>query len=483
MKQMRCGFMGYIQGEDRNQIILLPECINDYITEENTVKIIDAFVETVNLNKLEFKKAVPSKTGRPPYNPHDLLKLLIYGYVNAIRSSRKLENETRRNLELMWLLKRLTPDYKTISDFRRDNKEALKKVFKQFTLLCKDWDLFGKKLVAVDGSKFKASNSKKNNFSEKKLDKNIKYIEEKVDQYVKELEENDKNEELDKKLNAEEINKRIAQLKNRKVVYEGYKEKLKEESINEISKSDPDARQMTVNNNGMDICYNVQTVVDDKNKLVVDFEITNNPSDQNQLCEMAMRAKEIFEVDTLECLADKGYYNADDLIKCEENKITTYAAKQVGSNRTGIKEFYPDKFKYDTENDVYICPGNQKLKLKRKDKDRARYSNFEACGKCEFKAKCTKAKKGREVSRSKNQDFLDIVDSRTEANKDKYRKRQTIIEHVFGTVKRNMNAGYFLTRRVASVRGEASLTFLAYNMKRVINILEFKEIMRRLAVV
>jgi len=475
--------MGYIQNEDRNQIVLLPQCIDDYIAEENSVRVIDAFVASLDLNELGFSKSVPAKTGRPPYSPSDLLKLFLYGYINAIKSSRKLEIETHRNLEVIWLLGNLKPDFKTIADFRKNNKEALKRAFKKFTLLCKAWGLYGKDLIAVDGSKFRASNSKKNNFSQNKLDKSIKYLEEQVNKYMKALEDNDSTEEDSNSLTAEEIKKRIIELNSRKALYETYTETLKEEKVNEISKVDPDSRLMKVNNNGIDVCYNVQTVVDAKNKLVVDFEVTNNPSDQNQLSEMSLRAKEVFEVDELECLADKGYYNADDLIKCEREHITTYVSKQTNPNRTGNRDFYSDKFKYDEDKNVYICPCNHELIFKRKKDERNVYANYEACGKCEFREQCTTSKKGREISRAKNQDFLDIVDSRTAANKEKYKQRQFMIEHVFGTIKRTMNEGYFLTRRIPSVRAEASLTFLAYNFKRVLNILSVKEIMRKLATI
>lgn len=475
--------MGYIKSEDRNQIIMLPECIDDYVTEENTVRVIDAFVDGLNLEELGFKKSTPAQIGRPPYDPHDLLKLYLYGYNNSIRSSRKLEKETYKNLEVMWLLKKLTPDFKTIADFRKDNKNVLKQVFKQFALLCREWGLYGKELIAVDGSKFKASNSKKNNFSEKKLNKSLEYIDEKINKYMTELETNDTTEEGNIKPTAEEIKKKIEELKTRKATYESYKETLKNEEINEISKVDPDSRQMKVNNNGMDVCYNVQTGVDGTNKLIVDFEVTNNPSDQNQLSEISIKSKEFFETETLECLADKGYYSAEDLKKCEGEKITTYVAKQTQPNGTGEKDFYADKFEYDKDNNLYRCPCNQELQFKRTTDGRHRYSNFAACSKCDYRDKCTKSKKGREISRSVDQDFLDKVDARTAENKVKYRQRQMIIEHVFGTVKRTMNAGYFLTRKIPSVRAEVSLTFLAYNMKRVINILGVKEILRRLAVV
>jgi len=475
--------MGYIQNEDRNQITILPQCIDDYVSEENSVRVIDAFVASLDLEKLGFSKSVPATTGRPPYSPSDLLKLFLYGYINTIKSSRKLEIETHRNLEVIWLLGNLKPDFKTIADFRKNNKDALKGVFKRFTILCKSWGLYGKELIAVDGSKFRASNSKKNNFSQKKLEKNIKYLEEKINEYMNALENNDSIEKESSSLTAEEIKKRINELTSRKALYESYKETLEKENINEISKVDPDSRLMKVNNNGIDVCYNVQTAVDDKHGLVVDFEITNNPSDQNQLSEMSIRAKEFFEVDQLESLADKGYYNAEDLVKCEKEHIIAYVSKQINPNRTGNRDFYSDRFKYNEDKDEYICPCDQRLVFKRKKEERNVYANYEACGKCKFREQCTTSKKGREITRSKYQDFLDIVDSRTAANKEKYKKRQLIIEHVFGTIKRVMNGGYFLTRKIPSVRTEASLTFLAYNFKRVLNILGVKEIMRKLSTI
>jgi transposase len=475
--------MRYIQGEPRDQMILFPECIDDYITENSSVRVIDAFVASLNMEELKFDNAIPAKTGRLSYSPQDLLKLYIYGYNNSIRSSRKLEIESQRNIEVMWLLGKLTPDFKTIADFRKDNKAALKNVFKMFVALCKEWNLFGSELIAVDGSKFRASNSRKNNYSKNKLEKKIKYIEERIDKYIKELEDNDKIERTELVPTAEEIKSRISELQSRKAVYEDYKEKLEKENISEISKSDPDARQMKVNNNGIEVGYNVQAAVDDKNKLIVEFDVTNSSADQNQLSEIAIKAKKTLGVDSLECLADKGYYNTEELIKCEEENIISYVAKPVSRNSTGVRDFYPDRFKYDSQKNVYICPCNQELKFKRKKDGMDVYSNFDACGNCQMKSQCTTSKKGREICRLDNQDFLDIVDSRTEENKDKYQRRQMVIEHVFGTVKRTMNAGYFLTRRFDSVRGELSLTFLTYNLKRVINIFGVKEILRMLATI
>lgn len=436
--------MQYIEGINRKSKIAFPEYIDDYIEEDNPVRVIDVFVESLDMDELGFKNSKPKDKGRPPYNPKDLLKLYIYGYMNKITSSRKLEKATKTNIEVMWLLRRLTPYNKSISDFRKDNKDAINTVFKEFVALCKGWDLFGKEIVAVDGSKFRASNSKKNNFNAKSLDRKIEYLEEKVEKYMQEIEENDIEESIDREPSKEEIKSRIKELEERKEKYERYKEKIEKGETTEISTTDPDTRLMATNNNGINVCYNVQTVVDSKHKLIVDCDVINNPTDHGMLSKMAKSAKETFEVEELKALADKGYYNVDDLIECEKENIITYVSKQAFSNATGEAEFYIDKFKYDKEQNVYICPKGQKLYSRRQkpiDENTKEivYRNFEACGKCEFKDKCTKDKKGRRIRRSIHQDFLDKVDKRTTENKELYKQRQMIVEHPFGTVKRAIN--------------------------------------------
>ena len=368
------------------------------------------------------------------------------------------------------------------------NKEAIRQVFKQFTAMCKGWDLFGREVVAVDGSKFRACNSKKNNFNEKSLNRKIKDIEKKIEEYMSETDENDNNEVNSRKPTAEEIKERIKELKKRKETYESYKDEIKNKDINEISTTDPDSRLMAVNNNGADVCYNVQTVVDSKHSLVVDCDVINNPTDHGELSKMSKRAKEVFEVDSLEALADKGYYNADDLKKCEEENITTYVSKQVFSNATGVREFYSDKFIYDKEKNVYICPAGHELKCVRKKPIDERtkeinYKNYAVCGECEYKDKCTNSEKGRMITRSIDQDFLDIIDERTKNNKELYSRRKMIVEHPFGTVKRAFGFTYFLTKGLDSVRVETSLTFLAYNIKRVMNIIGKSKMKERLVLV
>lgn len=478
--------MPFIQGTDRKQSLLMPTYLDDCISEDNSVRAIEAFVESLNLRRLGFTKSDPSGPGAPKYNPKDMVKLYFYGHMNSIRSSRKLEKATYINIEIMWLINNLHPDHKTIADFRKENRKQLKKVFEQFISLCQDWGLIGGEIIAVDGTKFRADNSKRNNYNQKKIDRQLKYIEEKVEEYLKALEENDKKEADNTTFDVEEINKKLQELKGRKEFYENLEEELKTNNTNEISTTDSDARLMDNKKNGLEVNYNVQTAVDEKNKLIVAVDVNNTPSDQGHLNEMVQLAKEnlgMNEKDKIEALADKGYYQANDLKKCEENETVTYVTHQSYSNGTGNSDYYSDKFKYNHEEDVYICPQGEKLhrvKHKKKEPDRINYKNYKACSKCPYKEKCTKASKGRTITRSKDQDFLDTVDARTMQNMDKYRLRQMIVEHPYGTVKRSMDSGYFLTRGLESVGGESYLIFAAYNMKRVINILGVKEIVRRL---
>lgn len=480
--------MSYITGEDRDQITLFPQSIDEYISEDNPVRVIEAFVNNIDLIELGFQRAQPSLQGRPPYNPRDLLKLYIYGYLNRIRSSRKLETEASRNLEIIWLLSTLKPDFKTIADFRKDNHKPLKEVFKQFSLLCKEWDLFSENIVAIDGSKFRASNSKKKNYNSKKLQRHLKYLEEKIEQYINELEASDKHEEHLEKPTLAEIEKRIKELETRKQDYEEKLRTIEQGETTEISTVDPDARLMSVNNNGIDVAYNVQTVVDGKNHLIVDFEIINNPTDHGQLSKMANRAQAVLQAQELHVLADKGYYSTKELKECKKAGYKTYVPKQKQANATKDEGFYADKFIYNYEQDHYTCPGGAILvpgryrKTKEKEIIGQDYYNYKACKTCSLKEKCTKSERGRSIYRNIEQKILDEVDERTRGNKELYSKRQMIVEHPFGTIKRSWGYTYFLTRGLKSVAAEKALTFLAYNLTRAINILGVKEIIKKLQV-
>ena len=479
--------MAYISGVDRNQLTLFPDCVDDYISEDSIVRVIDAYVDTLDFVEMGFTNTVEVRPGASSYHPASMTKLYIYGYTNGVRSSRKLRRQTQINVEVMWLMGKLQPDHWTISNFRKENRINLKYIFKDFSDFCNDLGLYGKELVAIDGSKFKANNSKKNNYSQKKLDRKIKDLDEKIEKYFKDLDLYDSIDEEEITHSPKEIQEKIEQLKKRKKKYKNIEQELKDSGQTQISTVDPDSRLMENKKNGLEMAYNVQTVVDSKHKLIAGFEVTQNPSDQGNLNSMSQKAKEAFDLDEkgeLEVLADKGYYNAEDLIECDLNNTITYVTKQTYANATKDKDFYIDKFKYDKNKDVYICPAGHELKKvnhRKKDLDKFKYKNTQACNKCEFKSRCTTAKTGRIITRVKEQDFLDTIDSRTQENMDKYLQRQEIVEHPFGTIKRTMNAEYYLCRGIESVEGETSLALLAYNFKRVITIFGVEELMRKIS--
>lgn len=472
--------MAYIQGVDRNQIILFPEAIDAYIEEDNPVQFIDAFVDNLDLVALSFKYSVTKATGRPPYDPSDMLKLYIYGYLNRIRSSRSLEKESHRNIELMWLLKKLTPDFKTIADFRKDNKDAIKKVCREFILICKTLNLFGGELIGIDGSKFKASNSKKRNFNEAKLKKKVKEIEERIEEYFKELEENDERETSISRITKEELKTKIQLLKGRKDEYKELLKSLKESGETQISLTDPDSRAM-VNNQRIEVSYNVQMTIDDKHKLILDHEVINEVKDQDQLSNMAKRAKEILEKDQIEVLADKGYYNAVEIKECVDNGITPYIPKPAPTISKEINiprpEFYKDKFRYKSDKDIYICPEGAEITYRNTAIHHGKVMRLyksAGCMNCKSKGLCTRNRNGRIIYRWEHEDVLEEMKKRVEGNKDKVKRRQWLTEHIFGTIKRSFNQGYLLMRGIEKVRAEISLSVLAYNIKRVINIVGLK---------
>jgi len=474
--------MGYISGINRKQSILFPEVIDEYIEEDNPVQFIDAFVDGLDLKELGFSHAELEETGRPPYNPADLLKLYIYGYLNRIRSSRWLEKECKRNVELMWLLKKLAPDFKTIADFRKDNCDSIKKVCKEFTFLCKKLDLFGGELVAIDGSKFRAVNSKKRNFNEAKLKKKLKEIDEKIDRYFEELEENDNNESNVNSPDAEELKSKIEQLKERREKYQNYLRELKDSGETQISLTDQDSRAM-VNNQRIEVCYNVQLTVDSKHKLILDHEVTNEVKDNNQLSKMSKRAKDILGVDELEVTADKGYYDAVEIKECVDDNIIPYIPKPDPgiSKRINIPEppFYKREFRYDKEMDVYICPAGFELSFRNIAEIHGKLMRLyktNRCADCPFKPKCTRNHRGRIIYRWEDEERLEEMKKRIGDNKDKVKERQCMVEHPFGTIKRSFNQRYMLMKGIKKVGAEMSLTILAYNVTRVINIIGLKEL-------
>lgn len=470
--------MGSISGMNREQVLLFPEIVDDYIAENNPVRFIDAYVESLDLAALGFTPAVPKETGRPAYAPADLLKLYIYGYLNKIRSSRKLEQETHRNVEVMWLLGQLTPDFKTSADFRKDHANALKHVCGEFTLLCKQLDLFGRELLAIDGSKFKAVNNKDRNFSEKKLKQLLKHIHEKIDIYLQELDQQDTIEAQVNHPTVEELKEKILQRQSRKQHYETLLQHLATSGASQISLTDADSRSMKTKQ-GTDVCYNVQLAVDQKHKLIVAHEVTNAVTDQNQLATMAIRAKDTLETDHLEAIADMGYYDGDEVQKCLDEGIVPSIPKPNTSANSKLGLFGKDDFAYDAQNACYYCPAGQSLTFRFETVEQGRhirYYSTSACQRCRLKPQCTRNKENRRITRWGHESIMEDMQQRVIANPEKVKLRKSIVEHPFGTIKRCMDHGYFLTRGLAKVRGEMSLTVLVYNVKRVINIIGVQEL-------
>lgn len=461
--------MSYIKGKDRNQIALFPEVIDDYLTADNQVRFVDAFVD--KLDMIKFKHAQSKNTGRPPYDPRDMLKLYIYGYLNNIRSSRKLEKETHRNIEIFWLLEKRQPDFKTIADFRKDNKEAIKRVFREFTLICKNLKLFGGELIAVDGSKFAAVNSKNKSFTKAKLQEKLETIEKHIRDYLDELDKNDANESEIHKPTKEELEKDIKLLKNKKNEYQKLQKQLESSGENQICLTDPDSKMMRTAGNGRDVCYNLQLAVDAKHNMAIDYEVTNHENDLNELSNISIKAKEVLEVESIEVLADKGYYTNSEIKKCLDNNIMPYVPKPNVNNQ-GL--YNKDIFKYSKEQDIYICPNNCELMHRKNREDKGlkfKIYQGKSCNNCDLKSKCTKNNKGRMVERWEHEEILEEMTLRLKINKEKYKKRQCTIEPVFGTLKRNFNQGHMLLKSIPKVSTEISLSLLAYNMKRAINIL------------
>jgi len=469
--------MGYIEGIDRAEVLLFPESLDDYITPENPVRFIDAFVASLNLGELGFGRTTPASTGRPAYDPATLLKLYVYGYLNRIRSSRLLEREAGRNVEVMWLVGKLAPDFKTIANFRRDNLAAIKAVCREFTLLCRRLELFGGELVAVDGSKFKAVNNRKRNFSQKRLERALAAIDDKIDSYVESLDEADRADSeapFVKLPTADELREKIASLKQRKAKYEDLSKDLSESGDKQISLTDPDARSMVTHFGTTDVCYNVQTVVDAKYKLIVEHEVTNNPTDHAQLSVMALKAKETLQVGELNVLADMGYFDGAEVKKCVDAGITTFIPKPSTSSGRKRGLYTKDDFAYDKTSDSYTCPQRRTLTFRFAARERERDIKYYAtpqCRGCPAKHLCTTSPAGRRLTRLVDEDLLDEMAQRVKENRQLMKHRQQLSEHPFGTIKRSMMSSYFLMKGIKKVATEMSLTVLAYNMKRVINII------------
>ena len=486
--------MDYICGEDRDQLIMMPDCLDDYVDTNNAVRVIDAFVHSLNMSDMGFTKATLKETGRPPYSPKDLLKLYIYGYMHRIRSSRALEAETKRNIEVIWLMRKLSPDYKTIARFRQENPEALKKVFRRFVQLCLKADLYGAQLLAIDGSKFKACNAKDRAFTKDKLTNRISRIDKKSEEHLQMMDaidkdENNKTKEQDKA----HIAAVIAGLQERKEEYQGYLFELDETNETQKVLTDPDSRLMP-NNGRMDVCYNVQTAVDSKNKMIVEFEVTNHPADQNQLGPMTEKAAETLGTSNFTALADAGYESASDIAKCLQNGTQAHVATVDidicipcdEEEASPILSHTNGRCVYLSDRNIAICPMGNVLHPKHyRKKDRtAVFHNSKVCATC--KHKCTTGEykkfqitmKQEDFTKEYNDENLWVRRVHVRQNKELMAQRKSIVEHPFGTVKRNMGFDHCLMKGIEKVRGEFAVTFLAYNLKRAINIMGVPELIQ-----
>ena len=463
----------YVSGENRNQISMEPLCLDDMIGEENVVRIIELIVEKMNIGRLGFKYSEVKETGRPPYNPEAMFKLYSYSYFNGIRSSRKIERECYRNIEVMWLIEELKPDHKTIANFRRDNKQAIKAAFRQFTMICDELGLISKEIVAVDGSKFRASNGRMKYYSKGKVEKNIAHYSEAAEKYMVLLEQSDseENENQPNQYTRAELKEKLEKIQKRIVELEEIQKQVEAEGT--LYLSDPDAKLMKVSDGGNDISHNVQIAVEEKSHFIVAADVTSDAVDYGQLHNISSQAKENLGVDELTAIGDKGYYSGEEFKKCKESGIKIINPKpDRGETQSG--GYTKSYFKYDKEKDLYICPLGQEVKLpaKRKSKSKDKRYYCKSCVDCPSKELCTPKTKYRSVTRFEFDDYADEVDDFTRENKELYSKRKCLVEHPFGTVKRALGFTYFLTRGTENVRTESLLHFLAYNFKRLINLME-----------
>ena len=458
----------FIEGENRFQTTLFPERVDDFVAEDSPVRVVDAFIDGLDISGLGFK-AEPADTGRPGYDPRTMLKIYVYGYLNQIHSSRKLEREAQRNVELMWLIKRLAPDFKTIADFRKDNGEAIRLVCREFVMLCRKLDLLTESFVAIDGSKFKAVNNRDKNFTRAKMKRRLQEVEASIDRYLDELAETDKHQPPEDKRPIED---KIAALKEEMDRLKKLEVRMLEAPDKQLSLTDPDARSMKSRGAGI-VGYNVQTAVDTQHHLIVAHEVSQVGSDRSQLSNMAQQAKEALGVEHLDVVADRGYYNGEELLACEQNGIAVHVPKASTSGNKAMGLFGRSEFHYDADVDEYQCPAGERLIYRftwqEKGKAMRRYYSS-ACYQCPIKSKCTTGVY-RNFNRWEHEDVLDRAAARLESNADMMGIRRATVEHPFGTLKTWMGWTHFKTKTLDRVSTEMSLHVLAYNMKRSMNIM------------
>jgi transposase len=472
----------FIQGQDRTQSTLLPELLDEYITEDNPVRVIDVFVDQLALSELGFEGVHPAQTGRPSYHPAAMLKLYIYGYLNRIQSSRRLEAEANRNVELMWLIARLNPDFKTIARFRNENGSAIRKVCSQFVELCRRLNLFADSMVAIDGSKFKAVNSSDNNYTQAKIKSRMQAVEKNIQQYLDDLEAADIISPKQSTPHQIRLAERIAMFQAQMKVLETIEAEVQSTPDKQLSQTDPDARSMQHRGGGI-VGYNVQTAVDTQHHLIVAHEVTTVGHDRTQLSNMGKQAKDVLQKETLTVVADKGYYKGEEVVACVTEGITPIMPKCLTSGNKANGLFDKRHFVYDPKSNTYQCPAGELLieRFRSLEKGRPHITYWSSsCKNCTLKSSCTTSDQ-RRIKRWENEAILDQMQSNLESMPEAMKIRRCTIEHTFGTLKHWMGASHFLMKTKAHVSTEMSLHILAYNMKRVISIMGSVALMKAMA--
>ena len=466
---MRPFSMSYVRGEDRGQAALLPAAIEDYVGAEAPVRVIDAFVDRLDVARLGFRRSLPAATGRPPYDPRDLLKLYVYGYLNEVRSSRRLERECSRNVEVMWLLRRLAPDFKTIADFRRDNGVAIVGTCRAFVLFCRDLGLFTARLVALDGSKFRAAASAKRIVGRREIAQEAARLDRRIADYLAGLDESDAD-EPDEAPSATAA--ALEALRARQSELDRLAAKLDADDRNTLVEGEPDARPMGIGSGRKPPSYNVQTAVDTETGLIVHHEVTTEPTDNRLLHPMAKATKDALEADTLTVVADAGYSNGADAVACERDGITPCIPANRATNNQGDGTLFDRSlFDYDSAADSYRCPAGRTLVRKQiMRRDNCILYAAQDCSGCALKPRCTTAER-RFLTRHFHEEALQRMNARVKVDPSLMRKRRCAAEHPFGTIKRMTAGGRFLTRGLAKVKAEAALSVLAYNILRTVNLI------------
>ena len=475
----------FIEGAERAQSTLFPEYLENWVDENNPVRVIDVFVDALDLGQLGFDGVTREATGRPSYHPSVLLKLYIYGYLNRVQSSRRLEREAGRNVELMWLLGRLAPDHKTIADFRKDNGLALGKVCARFVELCREMGLLAAASVAIDGSKFKAVNNRDKNFTKAKVERRRAQLEESVARYLSQLDTADRQEPTEAlATKVTRLTEKLTKLKEEVAKLAVYEKQMLTSPDQQISLTDPDSRSMATSGRGSGVVgYNVQVAVDTEHHLIVTHEVTNSGSDRAQLANMATQAKAILRTETLEAVADRGYFSSPEILACHEAGITVTLPKPQTSGAKSDGRFGKQDFVYLPEEDAYRCPAGEQLPYRFTSEEagkRIRRYWTTACRNCSLKSRCTTGPE-RRIPRWEHEHLLDAVQQRLDANPEAMRQRRETVEHPFGTMKARMGATHFLTKTLPKVAAEMALSVLAYNLTRVMNIVGIKPLIAAIA--